>query len=134
MFVPPQFPLSMNIWRMGIPYVFADRLFFDIVPCQLRWWGQEIKPFTGNIFTEGISAGSIAVLCPAGTDIRDESCGGGADLVEVPDASGRFYLVGYADDVAKGFANEYRCALLLKVFGENLPNFVGFPLWPTPIP
>jgi hypothetical protein len=62
-------------------------------------------------------------MLPPGTDIRDPWSGTGADLVECPLGTGRFYRVAIVDDVAKGHANEYRVAMIYKVG-----------TWPTPIP
>jgi hypothetical protein len=70
-------------------------------------------PFTaGNYF-----------LFPPGTDIRDGSGPSGIDSLECPAGSGRYYYVTNVDDIAKGFANEHRYALVQK-----------YPPWPEPIP
>ena len=37
---------------------------------------------------------------------------GGADVVEVPAGTGRYYTVTYVDDVGRNFANEYRVAFI----------------------
>jgi hypothetical protein len=66
----------------------------------------------------------MELLVEKGTDIRDGSATVRGDTVECPAGTGRFYRVGYVDDVAKGFPNEYRVALLSK----------RGPSWPTPIP
>lgn len=64
------------------------------------------------------------ILCvPRGTDLRDQYCAPGLYYVEVPSGSGRIYSVVIVDDVARGFANEYRIAYIEKVG-----------TWPTPIP
>src|SRR5881397_779005 len=102
MFVLPQFPLTMGIYRMAYPYVFSARIFASNASCQLRNWGSQSKSLTGNFFSPGLDPGQAAVLTPPGTDLRDISCGAGADLLEVPAGSGRWYIVGYVDDVAKG--------------------------------
>jgi hypothetical protein len=67
------------------------------------------------------------LLVPAGTDVRDKFNSSGADAIECPTGSGRFYLAVYVDDMGKGFANEHRGVVLQKV-----GNALGF--WPTPIP
>lgn len=80
-------------------------------------------------------AGFLPTLClPAGTDVRDSSCGGKMDLVEVPSDSGRFYLATMVDDVAKGWPNEYRLVSIQKTWGfaGNGSNLTD--PWPTPIP
>lgn len=76
------------------------------------------------------------LLLPALTDIRDAACASGyTDIVEVPDGSGRWYSVEYVDDVAKGFTNEYRVAVLSKAFDDGYVSnhFPGLK-WPSPIP
>lgn len=74
------------------------------------------------------------LLFPAGTDVRDASCTGTQDIVEVPAGSGRWYQVLGVDDSGKGFANEHRFAHVSKIY-EQMNNIV-FPglQWPTPIP
>jgi hypothetical protein len=50
---------------------------------------------------------------PKLTDVRGTNgFGGGADIVEVPSLSGRFYQVRAVEDIGKGFDNEYRQALI----------------------
>jgi len=52
----------------------------------------------------------MEVLLPAGTDIRGGMSATGSDIIELPQGSARYYKVLGVDDVAKGFANEYRIA------------------------
>jgi hypothetical protein len=74
------------------------------------------------------------LLLPALTDIRDGSCNGVQDVVEVPSGSGRWYQVLGVDDVAKGFPNEFRFADLSKIYQQMNPiDYPGLQ-WPTPIP
>lgn len=106
----PTFNLMCNIWT-GPVFIFPPpgppRL---TVACQLRMYK------TGfTIGRVGATAnGAVSILTPARTDIRP---GIGfwpiADCVECPAGSGRFYLVAVVDDVARGFANEYRMAVCL---------------------
>jgi hypothetical protein len=122
----PTFNLSCNIWTDNVgqpvyPIVAAPRV---ISPCQLR----ELKTaflVTGNVLY------SMLLAIPLRTDIRGPTRFTGAfangDAVEVPAGSGRFYACAYVDDVARGFANEYRTAAL-----TALINRVG--AWPTPLP
>jgi hypothetical protein len=74
---------------------------------------------------------SSSLLLPKGTDIRDQSCEGGPDVVEVPIFSGRFYWVTYVDDIAKGFSNEHRWAVIQKIWTYG---FWTAYRWRTPIP
>jgi hypothetical protein len=71
--------------------------------------------------------GSMSLLLPALTDIRMVLCLTGADNVEVPSGSGRFYRVMFVDDAGKGFSNEHRVAVISAVAPP-----MG--VWPTPIP
>jgi len=126
----PSFNLSAFVWsRDDVPPgpVVAGTLpppRIDGLQCQLRAAGKQSttqdEPHTWSF--------GPALLCPAGSDIRDWACFDGLamdkpDLVEVPRESGRYYTVAYVDDVAKGFPNEYRIAYLVKN-----------PYWPIPVP
>jgi len=74
------------------------------------------------------------LLLPALTDIRDGSCNGVQDVVEIPSGSGRWYQVLGVDDSGKGFGNEHRFAHVSKIYEQMNPlNFPGLQ-WPTPIP
>ena len=79
--------------------------------------------------------GSMTLLLPKGTDIRDASCVASlaGDLVEVPAGSGRFYFVAYVDDVGKGFLNEHRYAYISKACQASDPTLFSY-IWPAPIP
>lgn len=103
------------------------------VPCNLAWGRRSqnnFAPGLGSVELGGVSS----LLLPAGTDIRDASCASGWDVVEVPEASGRFYAISAVDDVGKGFVNEYRIATMAKACQAF--DAVLFPgvSWPTPIP
>lgn len=74
---------------------------------------------------------SSSLLIPKLTDIRDSSCSGGPDVVEVPTGSGRFYWVSYVDDIAKGFGNEHRWAVIQKIWTYGSWAIYR---WPSPIP
>jgi hypothetical protein len=72
----------------------------------------------------------MMLLLPALTDIRDGvSAGLVPDFVVAPAGSGRWYDVSWFDDVAKGFANEYRIAWISK--HVNPATGAG---WPQPAP
>jgi hypothetical protein len=103
----PQFNLSCNIWHnptippMGLPDL-------PNVPCQLTVDGHLIGTFAG---------GFLPILMPlikvqAGTDVRMAGMTGGGDAIECPAGSARYYHVWTVEDVAKGFPNEYRLALV----------------------
>jgi len=127
----PNFNLFAGIWHGlcpgGVPNPAPPALGPDAtVPCQLYLWSKSIVE-VGVVPPPGTSplSYSIAVTLrvPAFTDIRDLYSAAGNDLVECPVGSNRFYYVNQVDDQHKGFPNEYRFALLQKVY-----------TWPTPIP
>jgi hypothetical protein len=72
---------------------------------------------------------------PKGSDVRDGSCALLNDFVEVPQGSGRWYVVMNVDDVGKGFPNEFRYATIGKIFqgASGSGSFTGL-FWPAPIP
>jgi hypothetical protein len=114
----PSFNLVCNIWSVGALPPLPARL---SPACNLAW-GRRVNPLPS-----GGSEVVMTLLLPAGTDIRSSLTFSGADVVEVPAGSGRFYSVFGVDDIAKGFANEHRGAILLGVR-------LGGAFWPTPIP
>jgi hypothetical protein len=67
--------------------------------------------------------GGMWLRLPALTDVRDTKSGGMPDILEVPAGSGRFYTSVWVDDIALGFANEHRFAIL-----------AGKSPWPLPFP
>lgn len=122
----PTFNLFGLVWHdyyVGImpPVVIPDNVF----ACQLRYSGRgPYELLLQDSTTEPTWQVGTTILMPKDTDVRDHwHAGARPDLVEVPSGSGRYYFVHYVDDVAKGFANEYRIAYLGKT-GD----------WPTPIP
>jgi hypothetical protein len=112
----PTFNLHGLAWRNGNATTNPADVAFH---CNLRACTRPnltFDPFTGG-------AVPMEILTPALTDLRDSFCPAGLDTVEIVVGSGRFYFVYYVDDVAKGFPNEYRVAVLFK----KGP-------WPQPIP
>lgn len=112
----PNFNLNVNLWRHASPLTGAPDLLFK---ANLR---PSIRPSTTQWNEVGVEF-IVELLCPALTDIRGVINAGGADYVEVPAGSGRFYTVNWVDDVAKGFPNEYRVACMNQRPGH----------WPTPL-
>jgi len=116
-FTVPTFNISADVWHLpNAPPAAPD----DTLQCQLRAAG---KQSTGQ--DSGLQGWPFlwALLVPAASDLRDSFNSAGADTVECPPGSGRFYLVEFVDDVARGFSNEYRIAFIRKSG-----------TWPTPIP
>lgn len=120
----PQLNITCNVYHVMAPLVIPPLNPPDIaaLPCQLRM----ARMVAGLVEM----AGEMHLLVSKGTDLRDyQSFTGDADVVECPAGTGRFYVVTHVDDVAKGFANEYRAASIVHplAFGYNYQ-------WPTPYP
>lgn len=126
----PTFNLTANILRMaGGIYLFVASTPANLAMGRRMGW-QEFESGTTNAFL----ALTPSLLVPAGTDVRDASCGGDTDVIECPAGTGRWYQASGVDDIGKGFPNEHRCVTLIKV--GWLPAFVaaGLGPWPAPIP
>ncbi len=116
-YTPPSFNLVCNIYTSnGGP---GGVLRIALQPCQLR----APSKYHTQVDSSHLYVPLWELLFPALTDVRDYGSSSGGDGIEVPAGSGRYYSVGYVDDVAKGFPNEYRMAFVAKRI-----------LWPTPIP
>lgn len=129
-FTLPSFNLTANILRISA----GTYVVVGTTDCNLAMGRRTaLDRFAGPSPTD-FGGLTPTLLCPAGTDIRDRSCGGNEDVLEVPAGSGRWYAASAVDDIGKGFANEHRAVTLLKV-GWFAP-WLGFGLsaWPTPIP
>lgn len=106
----PTFNISCAIWRnLGIGKVYAAP--DDVTDCALSP-GRRSMLLTLDPAELDEDALAMELLLPKLTDVRASWNAAGPDLVEVPTGTHRFYQVGYVDDVAKGYANEYRIALL----------------------
>jgi hypothetical protein len=116
-FVLPTFNLECNVWHA--PHNPHTLPFDDTFECQLR--GPNQTSATVNPTPE-LAAGNYLLL-PPGVDIRDQYTLNGSDIIECPVGTGRYYQVLNVDDIAKGFTNEHRYAILTK-WGQ----------WPVPIP
>lgn len=116
-FVLPTFNLEYNVWHgPHNPHTHPADASGD---CQLR--GVNQTSATVNP-TADLAAGNYALFPPL-EDIRDIHTLNGSDIIEIPKDSERYYLVLNVDDVAKGFTNEHRYAVLTK-----------WDVWPVPIP
>jgi len=143
-FRTPTFNLAFNIWRVtntvGNP---PDVVGFCNLSCGKRGL-QAIGAQNSPIGLAGTAAYAKSLdaytelLLPALTDIRPlDSPLGEMDCVEVPAGSGRYYWVSWVEDVAKGFANEYRLALVIRLTGQWAaitanPWIVPAPVYPLP--
>jgi hypothetical protein len=109
--------------------------------CQLR--GRPANLAATQFFFE---LGLLQELIVAkGTDLRDPQFGDNQyfkwyDIVEAPSSSNRFFFVIGVGDVAKGFTNEYRAAVVAPttvIQGAVWNTLGGWPFapnWPTPYP
>jgi hypothetical protein len=102
--------------------------------CNLAWGRRiQLSPGAWGGAVDDVSP-AMTLLLPALTDVRDGSNAGGPDMIECPQASGRWYLVVGVDDIGKGFANEHRAAWLGKASSAvDSTRYAGL-VWPTPIP
>lgn len=118
MFVLPTFNLPAAISPYSDPPVAAVRV---RSLCNVAF-GRRV-PMLWPVQEGGFVDVTAQLLFPAGTDVRDWYSVGGADIVEVPEGSGRWYEVEIVYDLGGGFANEHRLAVCSKVG-----------LWPAPLP
>lgn len=140
----PTFNLTVNIWHNGTG-VANDP---DVVTAGNLSPGNRsgltLNSLGGGVLATANLAISLAetmfLALPGLTDIRGWGQDGlaGGDNVEIPAGTGRFYAVLGVDDVAKGFANEYRRATLCPITGPLVAstlntNGITGP-WPLPLP
>jgi hypothetical protein len=135
----PTFNLTCNVWRTGNVVANPPDTNF---PCNLSPGRRVLSAALGNTST-GASSPSLLmeILLPARSDVRPAyivfASPTQGDVVEVPAGTGRYYCVQCVDDVARGFPNEYRIAILQPMdwIGRSMytnPN--ACPDWPLPIP
>lgn len=115
----PAFPITCNVWRATSPVTGPPDL---TLPCNLAV-GRRVTAATGIPDDESPDTLLVALLLPPRSDVRDAYSPPGADIVECPAGTLRYYLVKQVDDVGRGFANEFRYAVAAK----QAP-------WPAPIP
>jgi len=122
-FTAPTFNLTCRIrrWTAG-PYPPGGPIAGSVdSPCQLR-----LYKTAALVVAHLASQEAIALCLPSGTDIRNYDNVNNADLVECPKGSGLWYQVSYVNDVARGFANQYRLAGLLSL--HDTPNMWAYPM------
>lgn len=108
MFTLPTFNLTVNVWTAPAAPPAAPT--FNVA-CQLRGQGNRSSGQDSTLTSRPFL---WLLLVPKLTDLRDGYTALGADIVECPAGSGRYYDVEAVDDVAKGFLNEYRLAVIRK--------------------
>jgi len=132
-FSVPAFPITCEVWNG--PWL-GKTLRLPAQPCNLalgRRVQQQFLDDPDQVATSGMSL-QLALLLPPLTDLRDPYQGFPQDVIECPSGSGRWYGLLAYDDVGKGFPNEYRLAILVKI--GNVIDPVQYPglFWPTPCP
>lgn len=132
-FGPPNFNLTVNLWRVATPIGNPpDLVFTGNLSCRKNGSVQ----FSGsvNALWEILQ---VELLCPKRTDIRGRNTAANFDRVEVPAGTGRFYFVAQVEDVGRGFLNEYRLARIFPLTSEAIV-LTGQPwgalVWPEPTP
>jgi len=115
----PAFPLAINIWRAATGVTNPP----DVVTVCNLTVGRRATATTG--IPEDLDPDTVCLMAylPKLSDVRDSYSAGGADIVEIPAGSLRYYTVKQVDDVGKGFVNEFRFAVVVKLAP-----------WPSPIP
>jgi hypothetical protein len=130
----PTFNLTVNLWRRPALVAAAPTLVFS----GNLSFGKRVMYQTGVNAFQTILSPPSELLCPKLTDIYAWNAAGQfSDCVEVPAGSGRYYSVNHVEDVAKGFANEYRLAIIMQLNTASAllttnPWVAG--LWPVPTP
>lgn len=121
-YILPTFNLTCDVYSFAVPPPGAPRL--TAVPCQLR---APSPNYSGIVQPSASQFTAMCLMVAAGTDLRDGFAGAfnTPDYVEVPAGTGRIYRVQLVDDIGKGFANEHRFCVLVKVTSQ---------IWPVPIP
>lgn len=144
----PSMPLAINIWRYASLVANPP----DVVTTCCLSVGKRSAEMTVPVYSNAafnVTATSIyraliqpvcELLVPALTDIQPFGLNATApngDCAEVPAGSGRYYVVVGVEDVAKGFANEYRLAWALRGVDAVLQLFGnpwGCPYASYPLP
>lgn len=108
----PTFNLRVNIWHPGTPVTFPPDVeaFANLTPGR-----RTIQVPLGSSQTPVEVALLMESLLPALTDVRNPTVGPTYGHMEIPSGSGRMYFVLAVDDVAKGFPNEHRIAIVVMV-------------------
>jgi hypothetical protein len=126
-FTLPTFNITVNIWRKGNPLTNPPDV---VTPANLCRGERNSSPW-GLGQTPTTDQGSMWLLCPKWTDIRDAKFLAGVDTVEAPAGSGRIYTVVWVDDAGLGFSNEHRFAEIVAKGPWGVP-FPGPPVPPPP--
>lgn len=105
-------PTTSNAWPPGTIPATANRLTGQAcaLVCGHRSTSSAVQISATTSYPTSLA---MFLLLPVGTDVRGmQDSTGHTDAVECPAGTGRWYQVGWVDDVAKGYPNEHRVALL----------------------
>jgi hypothetical protein len=110
----PTFNLTCNIWHVPNQWPLPPDLVVmgNLTPGRrvtTQWWNWSQDVDLPSIFE--------MVLLPKLTDVRDVSNNpaNNPDQMEVPAGTKRLYIVQFQYDIAKGFPNEHRCAIIQRI-------------------
>jgi hypothetical protein len=112
-FALPNFNLQVNIYRHGNRPPSAP----DLTVTGALLFPRSVAYYLCTFSEPGVQTVQcnlgMFLLLPKGTDIRSQNAPAGRDYAEVPAGSGRYYAVYMVDDVGKGYATEYRRAIVV---------------------
>lgn len=131
-FTLPQFNLECDIYTG--PYL-SRVLRLEAVECNLAYSrrAHEYGLYPLPAASHNGLVGTMALLLPAGTDVRSFPLNPVSDMVEVPRLSGRWYAVYTVDDAGKGFDNEHRVAQLAQASATIVGDLYAGLVWPVPM-
>jgi hypothetical protein len=130
----PAMPLTAAVWYYGS--TFSDPPDFT-TPANLTCGrrvvvASPLLPVPIGITHNAFLGMVVELMVPKLTDLRPGNLFvNDTTLVECPAGSGRYYVTQDCDDVAKGFVNEYRLALLLQL-SAPLAAYYGIGAWGGP--
>lgn len=127
----PTFPITCNIFTG--PWLTKTLRIADQV-CNLGQGRRVLSTVGFDAPQFGFAPAQTQLLLPPGVDIRDPFNVGDPDVIECPAGSGRWYEVSCVDDFGKGFTNEHRYALIVKICEKLQPVYYAGCFWPIPIP
>jgi hypothetical protein len=115
--VLPVFPSVAQIWRGGLPGLGV--LVYDGVA------EKRVSPST-PAFVEEIGPGvfyhpASTIYFPSGTDARGQDQLGGRDLIAWQRNPSWLYQIQFVENVAEGFANEFRICWCFPILGTPAP-------------
>jgi hypothetical protein len=128
-YVQPTYNTDTNIWHAGTPISGPPDIFLKCNLSPGRLVGVDTFPGAQHPPRGGL----MWLRLPNGTDIRDDAATNGADTVECPAGSGKFYTSIWVDDIGTDFPNMHRFAALAKLGKWTPPFGSGAPPTQPPI-